>query len=314
MRTLLNIFLVFSPVVVHAQLWAEVIPANDWEKYGWKGKVYTVKEVKYHAVEKNGKVLPGKRAVTNMHDEMDTGMEFDKTGKLVKETSFYFEKKEIAWSHYIYKYDGHNRIISTEAVYSNRSTGKTLVTRNDDSLTETSVSYESDPSKPYHTCVTKYDSALRMTGIRHYSDEGKLTHEWIYRYDIKGRKTHELSHNPEKPISGFIFEYDDVHLKKTIFQYRDTSKTAYSHTVEYYSQDGLLLTDTTYGSSGFVSVDQYTYDSLKNLTETKIYWDGELKFHTRYNLTYDKNKNVTKMIVYRFEHPEYVIQRDIRYF
>lgn len=294
---------------------------NDWEEYGLKGKVYSLKERHYDAYKKFGKILRSKDSFicfTNSEEEepnfvskeqnenFSRDLFFDKDG-LISEKNQYVNVNFAHKFKYEYKHDARYKYLKNEK--GNNSN--------------------------YHLLeIEKYNNdgkIIELDRFHHYPYNERLEYKKIYLYKQDGYIGVEA-----------LYELPFISLKQTSYVYLSAMLPPYieitdpegNEIIEVYTDCSFkILSEKTYNykfqralghSSDLdgktVSSCTYTFDSSGNIITTKIRF-GDIKLYYFYEYEYDKVGNWIKRVEYNSDsvfsnklEPNQIAEREIHYY
>ncbi|MDO8805852.1 MAG: hypothetical protein Q7R35_15635 [Elusimicrobiota bacterium] len=256
-------------------------PKNDWSEMKLMGKVKSIRQLSYLAVEKDGKAQKRSRP-----DEV-TSRGYD-SFKIVFNTKG--NKIEKQWL----KLDGS---LETRHTYKYDAKGRLIVERR--------------VGEQQGKCVSKYDAKGNKTQ-ESCSDQVEGTEsKSIYKYDEKGNLI-EQNCADCSPESKTTYKYDE----KGNLAEATSEKDDFLAYVSKYDESGNPVEQNAYDlgspTSKFVNI----YDEKGNLTEMKSYaTDGNLNSTTTYKYNYDTAGNWVQQIEYDgAATPKYILERTIKYF
>jgi len=298
---------------------------DDISKYDLNliGKIKTLKEFTFYAIDNFGSIEKGKRYI----NENDKYILFNEKGKKLEE--------------YFYSLD----FKMSKDIFSSRYSNKDTFFENNPILKRI-FSYDEKGNKTEENWF-RYDNGFYMKSIFKYNDNGKLIEENIY--DFNGspyiKVTYKYNNN------GVKIEIDLLNSEYTLFQkkiykynyngniivsiiekpYNFISDSLRLSETKIYNNKGYLIEESDTSAQDFLSyIKKYKYDSKGNLIEKKEYdYNGKLKegeytkdfiiydnysIKYKYDFDFDKKGNWIKKIEYHNEKPCYYVEREIEYF
>lgn len=247
---------------------------TDWKKLNIKGKVKSISEISYLAIDKFGKIKKGNRAPNPLWEKTD--YIFDTNGYLLEliqsdsSKSYYYSES--------YKYD----------IWEN--------------LIETSIS---GGSKYYY----KYDNKGNKIELNTYLPNGQHESKHIYKYDEKDNMIEETLYYQESQPENTLYKYDEKNNLIAINHYRSNGN-CYSE-VSYKYEDNNKI--KAIWDNSYYSIYQYD-DKGNLIVENSLNSDDKpLYGKTTYEYEYDRNGNWIKSIVFKNGFAEYILERKIEY-
>ena len=180
-------------LVSYGQLEKKSEKKNDLTEENLKGKVKSIKETPYEAVEKFGQIEKGD--MLNTYFTIFTI--YNKKGNTIEENDYNSDGS--LFSKFTYKYDEKGNIIE----------------KND---------YDSDGSLNYKTTY-KYDEKGNMIEANFYNSDGSLSFKLTYKYDEKGNMIEATYYNSDGRLDSkttYKYEYDKNNNWTQRIQYRNT--------------------------------------------------------------------------------------------
>lgn len=250
---------------------------NDLTELKLKGKVKTLKETKYIAVDKFGEIQKG-----DMVDEVPKYIcSFNEIGKKTEESQYNSDGSLLISGRWIYKYDDKMNNIEINMYSSDGSLNDKNIYIYDDKGNKTEWNaYNSNGSLSFKWSY-KYDDKGNLIESNNYSSKGSLIAKYIYKYDDKGNKIEENLYLPNNELMG-----------KTTYVYDDKGNEIEK---QDYKSDGSL---------GNKSIKKY--DDKGNM----IKWDEDITY--KYN--FDEAGNWIKQIEFKNSIPQTIREREIIYY
>ncbi len=253
-------------------------PTNEyWDYVNLKGRVKSVTQFTYQAVDKLGKIEKGeKKSFDNFK------VKYTSNGYLIKielyKPNGSLEKKRT------YKYDSKGNQIEKKMYNS------------DGSLDEKVIFY--------------YNSEGKRTVSKMYSNDDFLLKTMYYRYDNKGYLTEKKESNFMEVLTNWTFKYDN---KGNLIEKHNHSKF-YKWTYKYDNKEG-IIEQNKYSAGKLDWRYTYQYDSNGNITERDKY-DADENLIEKYThkFEYDKKENWIKKITYLDGKPSLIIEREYEYY
>lgn len=184
--------------------------SEDLKEYNLKGKVNTLKSIKYIAVEEFGEVVEGKRSSRNKSDELDMrysniSLEYDQNGKC--EWLTYFDRNG----------EVELKASAKDSILTFYSSDGDLMLKSigNDASKPTEVSSYNPNGELELKLLLRYDDENNLVEEREYSSDGKLIRSSNYQYD----KNNNISEENRLEIEEnwlFINNYDTL---KSVLSY-----------------------------------------------------------------------------------------------
>ncbi len=236
-----------------------VTKKNDLQEANLKGKVKSVREIDYEAIQeagqiKKGKVLEGAESevsnvLTNYNEKgyvvdkeyynfgysFKISYKYDAEGSMVEENHYNSDSKLEYQILYEYKYDEKGNVVEQ-------------IEKGSESKTNRRITYG-------------YDDKGNLVEEKWYYADGTLSWHVTYRYNDKGYKVEEITNSIEQSPSKITYKYDD--------------KGGNTERDEYFHSGGLVRYKN-----------QYKYDSQGNWIKRIKYVDGTLSIITERTIEY----------------------------
>ena len=193
-------------LVSYGQLEKKSEKKNDLTEENLKGKVKSIKETPYEAVEKFGQIEKGD--MLNTYFTIFTI--YNKKGNTIEENDYNSDGS--LFSKFTYKYDEKGNIIE----------------KND---------YDSDGRLDYKTTY-KYDEKGNMIEATYYNSDGRLSSKTTYKYDEKGNTIEENDYNSDSSLNSkttYKYKYDKNNNWTQQVTYENNKPTQITERIiEYY--------------------------------------------------------------------------------
>lgn len=235
------------------------------------GKVQTVKETCYLAVDQGGTVIKGEKTDPSLNIN-DMHYRFNESGYFIEQLDYTSDQKFV--QRIVYVYNGGGQVMEERVENPDGSLNhKEVVVRRDDrgNKTEAKLIYNtlSSPFKVLftydannnltETCVY-HDGAVFLKFQSKYDQAGNEIENWditagegtIYKYDARGNRTEETRYNQNGEMIGKKTTVYNLHNQKT--------------EVRKYDKDGHLLFTTSY---------TYVLDDHQNWIRQIEYFNGK---------------------------------------
>jgi len=257
---------------------------NDLHDYNLKGKVKSVRETSYKAIDRFGEIQKGDiidefslfsnyYVLYNNRGNILTEIEYDLDGSIDNKST--------------YSYDKNNRVL--EIIWLN----------NDGSQDR---------------WISKYDEHGYLVEDKWYEDDGSLYLKYQYVNDNNGNILSTSCYAADGTLkSKFIKKYDQ---KNNLLEHKEYNSLGeiILEQQNRYDKSGNRI-EKIYKRSDFYNMSLSSYDDKNNVIEEIDYSsDGKVKEKRTYSYEYDKKNNWTTKIHYRNGNPLYIIEREIMYY
>jgi hypothetical protein len=252
---------------------------NDLIKKNLLGKVNSLRQFSYVAIEKFGEISKGERG-----SEISKNMEiiFNENGNEIEINQW--ESSGNRGIKRILKYDIKGNLIEEN-------------------------SYNPDGSLLAKVKL-EYDDKGNKVGLnRSFPAYLGYVENEIYKYDSKGNLIEENHYNPDGLTFMVKREYDDKGNEVETNRYNPDGSLGGKWTHKYDSKGNLIEDNSVHFKSSF------KYDDKGNKIESNSYnSDGNLDSKNTYKYTFDKVGNWTQQIKFKNYKPTYIIEREIEYY
>lgn len=206
---------------------------NDLSKLGLKGKVKSLTETTFFAVDKFGEIQKGNIMFKSIYLFNEKG---NKTESIV-----YFMGK-----------------IPTKMIYKNDYNGNTIE----------SNTYEADGSFSGKS-IYKYDITGNIIMVNLYESDGSLKNKWIYKYDDKGNEIEGDFYKSDGSLDKkTIYKYDGKGNEIERAFYKSDGSLS-SKSLQKYDYKGFEIERGWYKSDGSFD-EKYTYNYTFDVTDNWI--------------------------------------------
>jgi antitoxin component YwqK of YwqJK toxin-antitoxin module len=269
---------------------AQTAPAKktDWEKDGLKGKVKSIREITYEAVEKFGKLTKGEIFC----DESGCFVyqrKYDTKGNKIEENRYYSNGS--LDDKYTYKYDDKGNLTEENRYKSNGSLDwkKTYKYDGKGNRTELNI-YDSDGSLD-REYTYKYDDKGNLIEENYYNSNGSLSWKYTYKYDGKGNNIEYNVYEDGSLDSKKTYKYDDKGNCIEMTEYNSDGSLKKKDTYKVAVQDDEVKKNIHKLLDGIFSSNKtYKYDDKGNWIEEisydEIYYDTDTPIITERTIEY----------------------------
>lgn len=272
MRPLVDILSGVLAVVLLSGFTASPQEAKDWDEYGLRGAVKSIRTVYYEPREVEGGAIvesDGREAVFP-DGSAELFVRFDCEGRIVENSRLGIDGKLIVQILNIY--DGLGNCVE-ESAYNSDGLMWQYFTVLDENRRIMRRERQEAGGKVAEQTIYKYDSRGHIAMEEISSHSGKLVHTREYRYNRGGKVVRErVSVNSE----GWPEEWKEV-----------------SYT--YYPKSDLVKKEVWSHSSGVKEVNRYLYDSSGNVLVSRKY-DGKNTLTDEWKYSYDEYGNEIQKI------------------
>ncbi len=272
---------------------------NDWSKEKLKGKVKSLTEISYVAIENNGKIEKGQRVNEAMSDFQN---KYGEHGFIIERNEYKSDGSLIG--NYIYKYGDNDKIVEGSEIryYNGSLMSKNISKYKDGNRIEGSI-YNADGNLD-SKYTSKYDKDGNRIEISFYDADDSLVSRGKYKFDKDGNGIESKMFNPDGSLhSKVTFKYDENGNEIEANYTSNDGSFDYQY-ISQYDKSGNKLERKIYDPKGNLKYRYtYKYDEHGNVTErSEFKADGTLngKFTTKYE--YDKVGNWIKVTKHRTEY------------
>lgn len=189
-----------------------------------KGNVKSIKETSYEAIQKDGKIVPGKRAKPSW--KKDTYRGFNRKGEIIEEL--------------IYNTDGSLRSICTLKTLNKNSVAasifkpsgelkfRQITNYNDQGKLVEKVRFNLDGETLVRNLYLYNENGNRIEDLQYLNSQENPSIKTTYKYDMHGNKVEEYMYNPEgRLIAKWLSKYDEQNsLVEENYYYADGNLSA----------------------------------------------------------------------------------------
>jgi hypothetical protein len=249
---------------IAAGAWAQSAKKTDVEEGGLKGKVKSVKETYYEAINKFGEVIKGKERYPPTLTRYDVKGNKTEWNGYNSDGSFSYK--------YTYKYDAKGNTIEK-------------------------IEYNSAGSLK---STWEYDNKGNNIEYNEYSSGGSLGKKVIYKYDDKGNRIEQNEYNSDGSLrEKSTFKYDAKENRIERNEYNSRGSLRYKSTYKYDNKGNEIEWNEYNSAGGFDYKYTYKYDAKGNNIEYKTYILVAGALYEIFSTTlfkYDANDNVIEKI------------------
>jgi hypothetical protein len=274
---------------------------NDLKDMKLNGKVKSITESNYEAIEKFGEIIKGERSGTNEFS-FDRKLLFNEKGNLIEEKKYKLDgnldsksfcnfdenqnkierifydssvKPILRWT---YKYDGKGNLIEENKIQ--------ILSRLDSLM----ANYNGKNTNSNYSTKTlyKYDDSGNLFEKSIYKSDGSLVSKNIYKYDLKGKLVEDDTYNSNGSLHCTnTFKYDDNGNKS---EDKSVGKFFFQkHTIKYDQYGNQIEINSGYQEVGIDATSAYKYE-------------------------FDNHNNWIKKIEFYNNTTKHIIEREIEYY
>jgi len=262
---------------------------NDLERANLKGKVKTLRQISFYAVDKFGEIKKGERGGSGLFTPDEYYNKYNVKGFIIERVERYFGDGDSLILEEIYKYNDKGNKININQFFPNGESGKETFKYDDKgNPIELSRYYPVDSLEISWKYTYKYDDNDNIVEKNTYTNgslEGSLV---TYKYDDKDNLT-EVS----------VYTIDGLLHWKNIFIYDDKGNEIEKNSFQN-------------GSLSWKEISKY--DDNGNKIESSNFYQNGVNHKYIYKYDYDKKNNWIKRIDFGGDTPKYIIERIIEYY
>ena len=263
---------------------------NDLEKQNLQGKVKSITQNTFNAIDKFGEIVKGEKyfnkfigETSNSYSLENSYTEFNKNGFLIKSL-------ESSWVRFFY--DKNNRLIEDR--------------------------YYHDGFITYNSNKYKYDEKGLLLEINSFSNQklDSLIFKKKYIYDIEGNNIEQNFYNSKGELDG---KSKIKYHNNEIVEIKNYNEDGTCWNKDIYDENGNVIVVDLIDDSGKIFLKKESEYNEKNLiVELKnIHNNGTkiIEYKTEYKYTkFDSNDNWIERIEYDNGKPIYIVERKIEYY
>ncbi len=197
---------------------------NDLTEENLKGKVKSITENTYEAVDKFGQIEKGDVLVDSSAVYTDDGhfKIYNEKGNKIEE-NYYNSNGSLIYKN-TYKYDEKGNKIEENYYNSNgRLYSKTTYKYDEKGNMIEDNFYDSDDGSLIYKNTYKYDEKGNKIEEYHYDEDGKFNYKYTYKYDEKGNNIEKNNYDSNGRLdSKYTYEYDKNNNWTQRIQYKNT--------------------------------------------------------------------------------------------
>ncbi|SNA74769.1 hypothetical protein [Flavobacterium psychrophilum] len=253
---------------------------SDTEKLNLNGKIKSITENSFHAIEKFGEIIKGKSS-NNLLNKENHQMIYNNNGYLIE------EKNEPIYYRLTNKYNSENKVVEVKTF--------------DESGVLTG------------TTIKKYD---KKGNENEYSQfyQGKLVAKGKFLYDDKGNRIEHKYYNENGDLESMQKNTYDNQNNLIGYKYYDANGVLGFSSKYVFDSSGNEIESVNYNSLGNIdrkTISTYNSDNL--IIEFKDTFNDNY-YTEKYTYKFDSNKNWIEKIVFKNGKPESIIERTIEYY
>lgn len=234
---------------------------NELRELNLKGKVKSVRETSYQAVQKQGTVEKGKRKMeapkyyrdfyvvlnekgnkiekTEYNSDGSSFVkliyQYDGKGNTVSEDRYNGDGSLAKKNQFTYNFDDHGNMIEKNWIQPNGSLGDKTVFKYDDKGNIIEMSWFNEDGSSGGKGTRRCDEKGNMVEGVYFKPDGKIDWRYTYRYDEKGNRVEENIYKGEKFIIKYFRKFDEYGNETEIDWCKENGKPyrKYSSKFEY---------------------------------------------------------------------------------
>lgn len=262
---------------------------NDICKNNLKGRVRSLRETSYAAIDRFGEISKGAIA-RRMFFENNYYQLFNHDGFLISEIEY--ENNGDIESRSTFMYDIHDRLI--EEVWYNENGNIDM------------------------KWLSKFDKSGNIIESIGYDSIGALNSKYIYTYDKNGNKISECNYDSNGDLdSKSYYKYDNEGNELEDIQYDSKGNIDYkiNRRFDKRGNESERVYKRYFLGDEYFSKSLKKYDNRDNIIEDTDYKsDGSIEEKLGYVYSYDKKGNWISRVCYIDEKPKFIIEREIEYY
>jgi len=255
MRTIIMLVLLFATNLTIFSCTGQVLKnnksiiKNDLQELKLKGKVNTLKETVFKAIDKFGEIHIGDTISKRIYSFNDKGNKIEDIlnylGKSFGDTSFEFT--------YIYKCNTNGNKI--EGYF-----------------------YPIYNSNWYSKYTYKYDENGNLIESNIFNQDGSLSHKNIFKYDREGNEIEKNDYKSDGNLyEKWIYKYDSIRNQTEDSKYNDNGSLYDKHAYKYDEKNNQIEVSSYKSDGNMYNKSKYKYDDKGNIIVEEIYnSDGSL--------------------------------------
>ncbi len=293
---------------------------NDWATENLLGKVKTVKQTCYRAIDKSGEIIKGIRIDNSLKknyappEYVNDYTTYHKSGYI--EVKYVYNADDSLLSKVHHKYDNNwnllevndydsNNVLETKSTYKYDDKGNRI---------ESKSSYGS--GKVYYRDISKYDDKGNEIETIAF-DMNKLPSRTTYKYDDKGNQVELTFYDSRGKYDGkIIYEYDNKGHVVEYNSYNPDGSARGGKSTNKYDDNENLVEQSSYNKDG--SLDRkwaFKFDNRGNMLEWGWYGaHGKHNGTLTYGYTYDNKGNWIRKICLIDNMPDCIYEREMEYY
>ena len=211
---------------------------NDLTEENLKGKVKSIKETTYKAIEKFGQIEKGDVLVDSSAVYTDYGRFkiYNEKGNKIEENRYNSDGS--LYYKVTYKYDGKGNKIEVNHYDSNGSLILKYTYKYDENGNKIEECWYNEDGSLIVKFTPKYDENGNMMEVNNYDSDGSLHKKFTYKYDEKGNKIEINNYNSDGRLDSkttYKYEYDKNNNWTQRIEYKNTIPNSITERIiEYY--------------------------------------------------------------------------------
>jgi len=311
---------------------------NDLNKYGFNGKVKSVKSELFNLISEKDTFKIGNKEngigidknlvlEFNQLGNLTLSKEFLANGDIRKETSYTYDKRDRLLDLREIDHYGKGSVLEYNYSYNSQDSITQLVIRKNDFKRTYKIERDED-NRPIKREIIQNDTI--STYNARYDSNNNLISESEFDYENKPIRLVERSFNSQNlKEREKITQYSDwdtieaenkyfynKNNKKIVEQFNIENDSTFDETKYKYHKNGKLKESTTViGDDEFILVEKNQYNENGDLTEKIVKTsDGETNDVWSYDFKYDSENNWIEKIEFKNDKPLRILKRTIDYY
>nr|MBP6721583.1 RHS repeat protein [Bacteroidia bacterium] len=266
-------------------------PDNDLVSIAPHGKVKSIREMSFSAIDNFGKITPGERRWENPYESTDHYDEFNPEGKMIESSSYGSDGNLVTKGKM--EYDSLGNQVETIWYDSNgKQLLKTTTKFDTNGNGIESIQYLTDGTRPLKT-TRKFNESGNLVEILNYDGNGNIFGKIVNNFDESGNVIESTIFNSiGARESKYNYKYDNVGNKIeaniTVEKFAFVAEESGKYTYEY--DNGNMVSECDYGPNGIL----------------------ELKRTFKYE--FDEKGNWIRKTIFINQIPSFIVERELEYY
>ncbi len=283
---------------------------NDWQTLKLLGKVKSLRETSYKAVEKFGEITKAERL--RAADASDYTLTFDEKGR--QSACHYYNQEGKQSAYQTFAYDEKGRLI--EQSFFGEGTQllqKKVLKYTDKGLLAEATLYDAE-GKILEKHSYEYDTPKSKNMLSFYKADGTLLSKEIEKLNTQGQPIEKAAYRADGSTSQKEL-YNEQRLLVEKIIYNTNGEVEEKYSFEYNEQGQLIATIIQKSKDSSPVKHTFEYDERGLLSmEKELREDGTVASQRSYLYQYDTQQNWIQRIEFYDEKPMYLLERSIEYY